>query len=98
MRAALSALLILACACVEMPPPPSQPDDSVALPFVCSAAGLPIVGGWVVVSSEDFETYGSSLRYWQAGSDGSLIDCEMRPEEAIFSSDLSQNQAQAQTR
>ena len=98
MRATLSVFMLLACACVELPPPPSQPADSVALPFVCSAAGVPVVGGWIVLSSDDFSEHGASLSYWQACNEGSIIDCEMYPEAAIASDDLSQNQAQARTR
>ena len=90
MRAALSIIIAIALVtCVELPNvPQSSETDSVALPFVCYAGPLPLVGGWVVVDGDTFEKYGDNLSGWTACSNGEIVSCYVMPDKAIIASDL----------
>ena len=88
----LAALMV---GCVELPPLPSGPVDSMALPFICYGAGVPLLGGWVVVTGDDFDTYGPSLGSWEACNNGEIVVCLVNADDAVPADDLSHHSTRA---
>ena len=91
----LSVASLFLLGCVEFPDLPHGSAEGVALPFICAVSGVPVVGGWVVVSSEDFDSYSSQLGYWESCNGDELVACEMYPEEAVSLSQINHQEEQA---